>query len=163
MPNILRRDYIDLSPTAQEAFILGARDVEPVRGLTHDFYKYPARFSPTFARSAIEAFTRPGELVLDPHVGGGTTLVEAAATGRNGIGIDISELAEFVGSVKTAILSEAELTTLGLWSKRVGGKINLQRPSNSFSKYVELGYYKHLDHIDRWRLRHAIEDRKSVV
>lgn len=157
MPNILRRDYIDLSPTAQEAFILGARDVEPVRGLTHDFYKYPARFSPTFARSAIEAFTRPGELVLDPHVGGGTTLVEAAATGRNGIGIDISELAEFVGSVKTAILSEAELTTLGLWSKRVGGKINLQRPSNSFSKYVELGYYKHLDHIDRWRLRHAID------
>ena len=28
-------------------------------------------------RAAIETFTSPGDLVLDPHVGGGTTLVEA--------------------------------------------------------------------------------------
>src|ERR1700730_6692366 len=71
-----------LSRAAQAALIAGARDNDPVRGLTHGFYKYPARFSPIFARAAIEAFTQPGDLVLDNHVGGGTTLVEALATGR---------------------------------------------------------------------------------
>ena len=58
------------------------------RGLTHGFYKYPARFSPTFVRAAIEACTQPGDLVLDNHVGGGTTLVEALALGRHGVGVD---------------------------------------------------------------------------
>ena len=30
---------------------------EPVTGLTHGFYKYPARFSSLFTKAAIEAFT----------------------------------------------------------------------------------------------------------
>jgi len=67
---------------AETALVAGARDPQPVRGLTHGFYKYPARFSPSFARAAIEIFTQPGDLVLDNHVGGGTTLVEALALGR---------------------------------------------------------------------------------
>lgn len=54
----------------------------PVSGLTHSFYRYPARFSPQFARTAIEAFTQPGDTVFDPFMGGGTTVVEALALGR---------------------------------------------------------------------------------
>jgi|GEM_PF-3773302 len=53
------------------------QDQAPVSGLTHDFYRYPARFSPLFVRAAIQAFTRPGHVILDPFMGGGTTLVEA--------------------------------------------------------------------------------------
>jgi len=67
---------------AETALVAGAHDPQPVRGLTHGFYKYPARFSPSFARAGIEIFTQPGDLVLDNHVGGGTTLVEALALGR---------------------------------------------------------------------------------
>ncbi|SRR5216684_124112 len=93
-----RHQLLRLPEAVQLALINGARDAEPVCGLTHGFYKYPARFSPKFARAAIETFTEPGDLVLDPHVGGGTTLVEAFAAGRDAIGIDISELAEFVGN-----------------------------------------------------------------
>lgn len=55
---------------------------EKVTGAPHDFYKYPARFSPIFAREAIKCFTRPGDFVLDPFCGGGTTLVEAISLGR---------------------------------------------------------------------------------
>jgi hypothetical protein len=65
-----------LSSHAQQRLVAAARDGEPVRGLTHGFYKYPARFSPSFARTAIETFTKPGDVVLDPHVGGGTLLPE---------------------------------------------------------------------------------------
>lgn len=137
--------------------IAAARDTEPVRGLTHGFYKYPARFSPTFARAAILTFTQPGELVLDNHVGGGTTLVEALATGRDAIGVDISTLAEFVARVKTTLFSDAELDRLEAWSKRVATSINIKRPSIYFVHYDALGYYKHLDHPSRWHLRKAIE------
>ena len=47
----------------------------PVGGLTHDYYRYPARFSPEFARACIREFTRPHDVVIDPFMGGGTTLV----------------------------------------------------------------------------------------
>jgi hypothetical protein len=146
-----------LSAAAQKRLILGARDVEPVRGLTHCFYKYPARFSPEFVRAAIETFTKPGDLVLDPHVGGGTSLVEALASGREAVGVDINPLAEFVARVKCIVLSEAELNTLEAWAARLPGVVDIRRCSVEFTDYAELGYYKHLDHPSRWRLRKGIE------
>ena len=146
-----------LSKRAQDRLISAARDSEPVRGLTHDFYKYPARFSPAFARAAIETFTKPRQLVFDPHVGGGTTIVEARALGREVVGIDISPLAEFVARVKSTILSGAELDTLAAWGARLPDAIDIHRISVPFSRYAPLGYYKHLDDPSRWRLRKGVE------
>src|SRR5262249_9355241 len=88
-----------------------------VSGLTHDFYRYPARFSPLFAQAAVEAFTAPGDTVLDPFSGGGTSLVEALALGRNAVGLDISPLAVFLGRVKTAVLSDDDLALLAAWAR----------------------------------------------
>ena len=147
----------ELSAAAQSRLILGARDVEPVRGLTHGFYKYPARFSPEFARAAIETFTKPGDLILDPHVGGGTSLVEALACGREAIGVDINPLAEFAARVKCTVFSEAELNTLQAWAARVPSVVDIHGRSVEFAEYAELGYYKHLNHPSRWRLRKGIE------
>jgi hypothetical protein len=149
--------FLDLPAASQIALIEGARDSEPVRGLTHGYYKYPARFSPAFARAAIETFTSPGDLCLDPHVGGGTTLVEALVLGRNAIGVDISELAEFVAKVKSTVFSEAELESLKRWCVRVAWAIDIHKVSNSITEHEKLGYYKHLNHASRWRLRKAIE------
>jgi hypothetical protein len=148
---------LDLSPEAQATLIAGARDAEPVRGLTHGFYKYPARFSPSFARAAIATFTQAGDFVLDNHVGGGTTLIEALALGRNAVGVDISPLAEFVTRVKTTVFSKTELDQLTAWAERVADAVHMHRMSTYFADYASLGYYKHLDHRSRWRLRKAIE------
>ncbi|WP_271510352.1 DNA methyltransferase [Bradyrhizobium sp. CCBAU 11357] len=152
-----KRSYLDLSSEAQAALINAARDASPVRGLTHGYYKYPARFSPIFARAAIQTFTKPGDVVMDPHVGGGTTMVEALAAGREGVGVDISTLAEFVASVKCTILSEAELDTLHRWANKLAQRVDIHRPSVTFEDYEALGYYKHLDDPSRWRLRKAID------
>jgi hypothetical protein len=151
------RATLRLPEPAQERLIAAARDGQLVRGLTHDFYKYPARFSPTFVRAAIETFTKSGQLVLDPHVGGGTTLVEARALGRESVGVDISPLAEFVARVKSTVYSEAELEALAMWSMYVEYEIDIHRPSIEFTEYAKLGYYKHLNHPSRWRLRKGIE------
>jgi DNA modification methylase len=81
---------------------------EAVMGYTHDFYRYPARFSPKFVGAAIREFTEVGDVVFDPFMGGGTTLVEARAQGRHAVGIDISSLATFISRVKTNLLSGSD-------------------------------------------------------
>lgn len=65
-----------------QGIVSAARSAAPVSGLTHGFYRYPARFSPIFVRAAIEAYSEPGDWVTDPFAGGGTLLVEAMALGR---------------------------------------------------------------------------------
>jgi modification methylase len=50
--------------------------------------KHPARMLPAIAAHAVHAYTRPGDLVLDPMCGIGTTLVEAVHAGRDAIGIE---------------------------------------------------------------------------
>lgn len=51
---------------------------------------HPATFPVSLASRVIELFTHRGELVLDPFVGSGTTLVAARELGRNAAGFDLS-------------------------------------------------------------------------
>ncbi len=134
-----------------------AQDIAHVSGFTHNFYRYPARFSPKFVRAAIETFSMPGDLILDPFMGGGTTLVEALALGRCAIGTDISSLAVFIAKVKTTLLVEAELIRLDRWTRRLSRRINMHDRSLSHSDYLAAGYYRHLNSPIVWRLRKAIE------
>lgn len=84
----------------------------------HEYYRYPARFAPQLAQAAIQVFTRPGDLVSDYFLGGGTTLVEARLAGRIGFGSDLNSLSTFVSKVKTRVYSAAELAAVGLWAER---------------------------------------------
>src|SRR6266496_1261934 len=53
---------------------------------------YRACFKPQLPRFFIERLTQPGEVVYDPFMGRGTTLVEAALLGRIPFGCDINPL-----------------------------------------------------------------------
>ncbi|OGW38300.1 MAG: DNA methyltransferase [Nitrospirae bacterium RBG_13_39_12] len=50
---------------------------------------HPATFPLSLAKKVIELFTHKGEIVLDPFVGSGTTLVAAKDCGRNAVGFDL--------------------------------------------------------------------------
>ena len=97
---------------------LALRSRQYVSGLTHSFYRYPARFSPLFARTAIALFSKPGDTVLDPFVGGGTTVVETLAAGRRAVGVDLNSLAVFVTRAKTTVLSPGEVSSIRNWLNR---------------------------------------------
>lgn len=86
---------------------------KPVAGLTHGFYRYPATTSPDLVRELLLRFSKPGDWVLDPFMGGGTTIVEALANGRRAVGSDLSSLATFITRVKTTPLTASEWD--GLW------------------------------------------------
>ncbi|PWK84476.1 DNA methylase [Lentzea atacamensis] len=49
---------------------------------------HPAKMLPEVVRHAVIHYTRPGELVLDPMCGIGTTLVEAVRLGRRAVGVE---------------------------------------------------------------------------
>ncbi len=51
---------------------------------------HPATFPISLARRVIEQFTHQGQLVLDPFVGSGTTLLAAQDSNRNALGFDLS-------------------------------------------------------------------------
>jgi hypothetical protein len=110
-------EEIKFSSELISRFVQGVQTAEPVSGLTHNYYRYPARFSPRFARETILAFSKPGDLVLDPFMGGGTTLVEAMAAGRYAVGVDISPLGFFVAKAKTSIVDEAGLKSVEEWAQ----------------------------------------------
>lgn len=83
----------------------------------HEYYRYPARFSPDLAAAVIKALTEPGDLVSDYFLGGGTTLVEARMAGRIGVGSDINALSAFVSRVKTRLYSASELGEVATWAE----------------------------------------------
>jgi len=52
---------------------------------------HPATFPISLAKNVISLFSHRGELVLDPFVGSGTTLVAARDLERNAVGFDIND------------------------------------------------------------------------
>ncbi len=62
---------------------------------------HPAPFPEALARDHIVSWSNPGDTVLDPFVGSGTTGKMAVLTGRHFIGIDIS--AEYVDMARRRI------------------------------------------------------------
>jgi hypothetical protein len=74
-------------------------------GTIHNFHPYPTRFTPEIPGTLIELFSAPGETILDPFCGSGTTLVEAIRQGRRGVGVDVSPLATLICRAKTTRLS----------------------------------------------------------
>lgn len=77
--------------------------------LTHNIHRYSGKFIPNIARRVIELLTKQGEIVLDPYVGSGTTILEAILLDRKAIGIDINPLAILISEVKTTKLDKSIL------------------------------------------------------
>lgn len=61
---------------------------------------YRACFKPQLPRFFIERLTQPGDLVYDPFMGRGTTLVEAALLGRRAAGCDVNPLSRVFASAR---------------------------------------------------------------
>ncbi len=99
-----------------------------VTGKTHEFYLYPARFHPDVARAAIQAFSSPDDLVFDPFMGGGTSVIEALALGRRAVGVDINALAHFIVEVKTTPLSPVDEIELALWARACEELVRSEHP-----------------------------------
>jgi DNA modification methylase len=69
--------------------------------ITHWFYPYKGKYHPQMVRALANIMgLQPGETLLDPFVGSGTTVVEGALLGLKTIGYDISPLCVLISKVK---------------------------------------------------------------
>ncbi len=104
-------------------------------GPLHDLHSYwskkPYRAIETFVRF----FTRPGELVLDPFCGCGSTLQAALMNGRRAIGIDVSPSATHIAAntllqvdpsqfraTADSVIRDVATEVSGIYSAVVSGK-----------------------------------------
>lgn len=117
---------------------------------SHNFHSFPAKFPPQLPRKFIEGLTAPGDVVLDPMMGSGTTVLEAYLSGRHGVGFDIDPLA--------LILTKAKVTPLnGRLVAQIGNEISeraeraVRERRNELEKALEIRWDpKTRDFIDYW-------------
>lgn len=55
-----------------------------------DVLRHPAKFPETLAQEFIEFFTKSGQVVFDPMVGTGSTLLACLRSGRSGFGLELN-------------------------------------------------------------------------
>lgn len=73
---------------------------EQSRYASHSFHSFPAKFPPQLPRKFISKLTKEGDVVLDPMMGSGTTILEAYLLNRQAVGFDIDPLALLLTRVK---------------------------------------------------------------
>jgi DNA modification methylase len=67
----------------------------------HDWYRFVLSYPPHLVRHYLEKFgIEPGQVVLDPFCGTGTTLVEAKKLGVCGLGTEANPMAQFAAATK---------------------------------------------------------------
>jgi len=97
--------------------------------LTHPLYRYPASMSPALARALIAGLTLEADTVLDPFCGGGTTAVEALASGHSAICSDSNSLACFVTRAKAWPMTRRSLRAFKKWLSVAEGILQSSGPA----------------------------------
>jgi len=135
-----------------EAILAQALDFheEPSDYASHNYHSFPAKFPPQLPRIFIEQLTAPGETVLDPMVGSGTTLVEAALLGRFGVGADIDPLARLLCAVKTRPLDYQQALRVGHQVLSRAHEFAASQPDSIHDLLVERFGIETADFIDYW-------------
>ena len=79
----------------------------------HRLHPYLGKFIPQLVEVFLKKYFKPGDTILDPFAGSGTTLVEANVLGINSVGVELSPFNVLIQNAKVRkyelILLEAEI------------------------------------------------------
>ena len=78
-----------VATTTADEFMAATLDLWSIDAESATRIGHPAPFPVELPRRLIELYTYAGDLVLDPFLGSGSTLVAAKQSGRRGIGVDL--------------------------------------------------------------------------
>ncbi len=118
----------------------------------HNFHAFPAKFPPQLPRKFIVGLTEPGDTVLDPMMGSGTTVVEAVGAGRRAVGFDIDPLAARITRVKVTPL---DYDTVAATGRRIVSAARVKAYTHRAEVVEQLNAWRAVDpltmrFIDEW-------------
>lgn len=76
---------------------------------SHYAFRYPAKFHPPVVRALLDRHVGPNEVLFDNFCGSGTSLIEAAVSGRRSVGLDVDPVAVLVSHAKTRRYDPSQL------------------------------------------------------
>ena len=107
-----------------------------------DVLRHPAKFPETLAQEFIEFFTKREQVVLDPMVGTGSTLVAALRAGRNSYGIELNQT---YADIAQQVVEE-EYVALGECTKDLVAEV-ITGDANNIDNYVRIKQIPPIDYI----------------
>ncbi len=107
-----------------------------------DVLRHPAKFPETLAQEFIEFFTKREQIVLDPMVGTGSTLVAALRAGRNSYGIELNQT---YADIARQVVEE-EYEALGECTKDLVAEV-ITGDANNIDNYVRIKQIPPIDYI----------------
>ena len=117
--------------------------------LTHALHPYPAKFIPQIPGYCISLLSTPGELVLDPFGGSGTTALEAIRLGRRALSIDANPVGTLIGQVKTCNLdADSAMDLRAIRSSLATWLLDLPGPATLCAKHRT--YIPDIPNIEKW-------------
>jgi DNA methylase len=96
--------YADLAGRSFDPELSWSEDDLPERMRTkhvHRLHPYLGKFVPQLVETFLRRHFRPGQRILDPFAGSGTTLVECSTYGAHSVGVDVSAFNVLLSRVKT--------------------------------------------------------------
>lgn len=94
--DIIKLDDFPMNPEPNKVYEIIPDKAKIVSSTNRLFNKYPTRYISAVPRFAINKYSAPGEFVLDPFCGSGTTAIEAMLLSRNAMSIDIDPFARLL-------------------------------------------------------------------
>jgi site-specific DNA-methyltransferase (cytosine-N4-specific) len=129
----------------------------------HSLASYPSKFIPEIPRWAIERYSAPGDVVLDPFAGSGTTAVEALLLGRSAVSVDLSPYAALLSQAKTTRVPEAELREAAA-ALEDAARHSAELPEAARIRFSLDDFWFSLGHLDEFaRLLAFVEDQLPVT
>jgi DNA modification methylase len=110
--DIIKLDNFPMNPEPNNVYEIIPDKAKIVSSTNRLFNKYPTRYISAVPRFAINKYSAPGDSVLDPFCGSGTTAIEAMLLSRNALSIDIDPFARLLIKAKTTIYSNEDLQTI---------------------------------------------------
>lgn len=143
----------------------------------HRLHPYKGKFIPQLVEYFLDdhlddyktnVWFRPGDVVLDPFCGSGTTLVQANELGMHAIGVDVSEFNAWVSNIKLSSFDVEEVAASG---NKVSQLLNrhivesgLQRLDDELNEWLSAFNRKHFPSPEyKLRIRKNGFNEKSYV
>ena len=142
----------DIQRTVDELWTSRQRQMHSL----HYAVSYRASFKPELPDFFIRRYTSPGDVVLDPFLGRGTTVLQANLLGRAGWGNDVNPLSVLITHAKTHPVSINEIQSR-LDGMSLGANVDMTNYSTFCPFYHEDTYRELLN------LRSSISTRATDV